>query len=454
MSTNLLDLTDEWVLGRDVVFTAVRELPMELRSRLECQEDDVAVSQLKERQPTRVVDLDMALLLEAFRSPCRIVDAVIAFSRARAQDPEKVLESAYPALCGFIANGLLRPPTRNGEEPAREGFVVGDLVGAWSIRRRLRILADTEVHQVVQNGTRGALKITGREPSVVGGMLTHEANVLQALGGSVAPRLLDQGTFEGRPFIVTEWCAGVPAPVVGEELRRHGNRAGMLSLCRSILRAYARLHAQGFLHGDVHPNNVLVAGDGDVRLIDFGLAHRTGAESERRGGVEFFLEPECVRAFLAGVRPPPCSERGEQYSLATLLYAVITGAQYLEFTLQREQGLRQIVEEEPRSFSQRGVDAWPEVEAVIGRALRKDPNERFPSVEAFEAALEGAEDRLATPSRMTVSAQLRQTKEDVLRTIRPLLGEGPPEAPFCSFNHGAAGIAYALYRMSVLEESA
>ena len=77
-------------------------------------------------------------------------------------------------------------------------------------------------------------------------LIRHEADILAALDGRVAPRLLADGDDHGRPFIAMTWQPGVDVDVAAAELREAGAQAarrGLLDLCRSILAAYAELHA-------------------------------------------------------------------------------------------------------------------------------------------------------------------------------------------------------------------
>src|SRR5262249_1513448 len=107
-----------------------------------------------------------------------------------------------------------------------------------------------------------------------------------------------------------------------------------------------------------------------------------------RGGVGFFFEPEYAAAALRkhhGI--PAASAAGEQYAVAVLLYWLATGAYYVDFSLEREEMLRQIAEEPPRPFAERGVEPGPQLERVLVRALAKDPGERFPSLAALAEAL-------------------------------------------------------------------
>ena len=90
-------------------------------------------------------------------------------------------------------------------------------------------------------------------------------------------------------------------------------------MCPAILQAYAQLHAQGVVHGDIHPNNILIDAAGQVCIIDFGLAKVLDPDFRsriQRGGVAFFFDPEYAAAVLAQQPPPAVTPASEQYALA------------------------------------------------------------------------------------------------------------------------------------------
>ena len=326
-----------------------------------------------------------------------------------------------------------------------------------------------------------ALAASAPRPKGLRGRLSHYLGAAGPRGGSdpVAPRLLAAGRWQERRFLLLEWCAGVDAQTAAAEARERGGgagRAAVLALCRAVAGAYAALHRQGALHGDVHPRNVLVPACGGVRLIDLGLATWRGGPAglapPGRGGVAFYLEPEYAAAVLADRTPPAVSAAGEQYAVAVLLYLLAAGAHYLDFSLERETMLRQIAELPPRAFAERGAGAWPELEAVLGRALAKAPVDRFPSLAALAAALQAVPVAatsapppmtLAAGSAASLATALRrpgpaaELLAEVLARVRPggpLWESGLREAPFASVQLGAAGVALALYRMALAREDA
>src|SRR5262249_20152199 len=164
----------------------------------------------------------------------------------------------------------------------------------------------------------------------------------------------DAGEFEGRPYLAIAWCDGIPATSAADALRlRPGadTRARLLALARAVAGAYAKVHERGVVHGDVHPRNVLVAHDGRVYLIPFGPADMAAGDTPggkpKRAGVACYFDPEYARSRRAGHRPPRATFSGDQFGLAALLYQLLTGSLYLEFSLEKDEMYRQIAEEPP-----------------------------------------------------------------------------------------------------------
>jgi hypothetical protein len=451
-------ITDPLVLPPDVVLAPVADLPEDVRRRLDPGRGDWAVTRPRTRSSSCLIDADAAALLEEFRSPRTIPEAVIRFSRARDTDPETVLTQAYPLLDRLLRSGFLVPEGAEEAEAILPSLFPGSEVAGFEVLACVQSLSDTELYQVRGEAGIAALKIE-RSPGQTGDLFAREADVLSWLAGEVAPRCLGTGDADGRRWLAVDWYPGTNAGAAAADLRRTGDQAGLLALGRALLAAYARLHERGVVHGDVHARNVLVAADGGLRLIDFGLSRREGQllETTRhgRGGVGFYFEPEYARAVLEGRPVPDASPLGEQYAVAVLLSFLLTGAHYLDFRLAKDEMLRQIAEEPPLSFAEQGVEPWPEVEAVLARALAKEPGDRFASMAELAAALAaveppGAPARSAEPS--AAEALLTRTLER-LEPDGPLFREGL-SAPRASVNFGAAGLACGLYRIALAREDA
>ncbi|HYN21109.1 MAG TPA: lanthionine synthetase LanC family protein [Thermoanaerobaculia bacterium] len=457
-----MSITDPLVLPPDVLLLPVAELSEDVRRQLAWEEGDYAVTRPRSRTPSRIIDAGAAELLEQFRSPITIVDAVIRFSRGRSLNPETTLEEAYPLLERLLASGFLVAEGSDGAQAIEQSLRPGDEIGGFEILECVQGLDDTELYQVRSATGMAALKI--ERPSAAGraaGDFAREAAILGHLEGSgIAPRLLAQGEIGGRHYLAVDWCSGVDGYVSAAELRQKEDRAGLLALARAIVDAYVRLHERGVLHGDIHPRNVLVSASGEVHLIDFGIARWEGSQGippAGRAGVAFYFEPEYAAPVRAGSEPPEVSVAGEQYGLGALLYYLATGAHYRDFPLEKDRMLRHIEEEPPLPFAERGVRPWPELEAILERALAKSPSERFPSLAALADALEAVSPpSAATPKAggATASEALLARVLDRLRPEGAIFRAGFPEPPRLSINYGAAGAACALYRIALAREDA
>src|SRR5215213_4162125 len=197
-----------FVLPRDVVTIPLRDVPLATRRHIGGEDDDVAVIRPGLRTPTRVVDAGTAALLGEFRSPSRIVDAIVRFSRAHDLDPATTLDEAFDALCTFANAGLLVSAESDATQPITASFGAGASIAGYEIRRAVQILEDTELYEARDGAGRAvAVKIARPNPSdLTRHMLDHEASVLRRLDGLACPRVVARGTFDRRPFLATEWC--------------------------------------------------------------------------------------------------------------------------------------------------------------------------------------------------------------------------------------------------------
>jgi eukaryotic-like serine/threonine-protein kinase len=453
-------ITDPLVISPDVVLIPVADLPEDVQTRFTHRQGDVAITHPRSRMPSQVLDARTAELLEEFRQPRTVVEAVIRFSRPRELDPERTLEEAYPLVARLLKLGFL---VCEGDQDAAGIHPLlhpGEEIAGFEILECLHILEDTELYSARGPAGLAALKIEHAvaEASAFNRLL-RERDILTLLDGHGAPRLLAAGEVEGRRWLALEWCPGVDAEGAAWEIRRAGpaGRPRLLDLCRAVAAAYLRLHQRGILHGDVHARNLLVDRDGAVRVLDFGYSRQQGAAGDPdrtpRAGVPFFYEPEYAEAVRAGEVLPQTSPAGEQYAVGVLLYRMASGAHYRDFSLERDEMLRQIMEEPPLPFVERGAEAWPELEAVLARALRKEPDERFPSLQELMEALASVE--LPNPG---AEVRGRPAAEALLARVLDLASEGGPwitaglPAPVASVNFGAAGIACALYRIAMARE--
>ena len=460
-------LTDPLTLPLDLLVVPVNELPKHIREKIECAEGDCALTRLHSRKPSLILDAQAVELLKEFRKPVTIVEAVIRYSRKKKADAEQTLEEAFPMLERLFREHLL---VTEGSEQARRiqpSLEAGMQFAEAEVLRCVQVCEDTEVYCVrTSDSETAALKVLrpNAQPEIAQ-MFNHEAEALERLDGSVSPKLLRSGMVSQHRYLLIEWCSGEECSIVAAKLRWSTSanvRQRLVRFCGAILDAYARLHAQGVIHSDIHPRNVLVGGEYAVKIIDFGLARVTGAENEfervLRGGVGFFFEPEYAKAVMVGAPPPHSSLLGEQYSVAALLYFLITGWHYLDFSLEKNEMLRQIAENPPLHFTRRGIQEWPELEQVLVKALSKHPSERFPSVAEFAEKLKSLgksePESVALCASSTVQSAYPDAEDMLQRVLArvdrggSLFESGLKAGPAVSVTYGSAGIAYGLYRIA------
>ncbi|GHF26647.1 hypothetical protein GCM10010218_04430 [Streptomyces mashuensis] len=155
------------------------------------------------------------------------------------------------------------------------------------------------------------------------GRFRREALLLEQLAHPGIPEFYAQGSFAGRPYLVMQWVEGV---TLHDFLKRHGALALPVAVAGAvqIARALAHAHAHSVVHRDVKPYNVMLADDGTVVLIDFGIAKPLTDEATRytRPGSTLgsfgYQAPEQIQALKA-------STRTDSYSLGCVCYKMFTG---------------------------------------------------------------------------------------------------------------------------------
>jgi serine/threonine-protein kinase len=463
-----MDILAPFVLADRVTFTLLSELPDAQRALIPADADSVVVTRLNGRASSKVVDPAFAALLLRFRTAGTIIDNIVAFSRERGADAETLLDEAYPLLVKMIDADLLQPAAARAQKDGAAALEAGQAWGAWRVVRLIHTLVDSEVYQLEgSDGQLFALKIAqAASDGRLRAALDREAHMLRRLEGSSTPTVVEDGSSFERPYLVSSWCKGVTAAQAAFRLRasEHASRCDqLLSLCRTVVHAYADLHRRGVLHGDVHPGNILVREDGGVSLIDFGLARlkQPGSapyDEAPRAGTNHFFEPEYARAWCAKTKAPLASEAGEQHIVAHLLYWLVTGTSYFPFSGVRDQGMRELSEAVPQPFSTVGCAPWPSLERVLRRALDPDPEARFPDMAAFAAELDQVKAAaVATPvSPAPTKRAIADRLQEQIDWFNPA-GAGYsalyPQAPHCSVNFGAGGAAYFLHRLAARFES-
>ncbi len=442
-----MNITEPFVLKDDVVLIPCADLSDDVRERIAYDDGDFTLSRLHGRALAQVIDGETAALLQLFREPRTIVEAVIENSRSFGRDPETSLDELLPHLGKFLENRVLVPAGSPAENESRPRFEAGARIAGWEIVRCAQLIEDSEIYQLRRGSDVAGLKIA--RTAAVRELFENETAILRHLDGSgVTPRVIDAGVVEERPWIIMEWAAGVDSGVAAAQ-RRH-DRAALIEICASIAAAYAEIHARGVVHADVHPRNIIV-GD-TLTLLDFGYSQFADRPSGvGRGGINYFFEPELHAAIRDGA-DAPATAASEQYGLAALFYLLITGEHYLDFRLEHDEMVRQIEHDPPVPFARRGLPPWPDVEAILFRALEKEPARRYATIAEMAAALAEARDRavaesLAAPVSEEAAAFLEATLQSFARG-GAMFETRYTKPPLASINFGSAGAAVGLLRIA------
>ncbi|MCB1008898.1 MAG: serine/threonine protein kinase, partial [Acidobacteria bacterium] len=313
------------------------------------------------------------------------------------------VEERFPSLLEFDASAdgdATTPSERVGVYRIRELLGEGGMGTVYLAER-----ADGSFEQTV------ALKVLRRR-EVSPGMrarFLQERQLLARLSHPRIARLLDGGvTSQGGPFFAMEY-------VEGEPIDRHcdARRATIeerLRLFDQVLDAVQFAHRNLVLHRDLKPNNILVTAEGDVKLLDFGVAkllESTPDTALTQAGDRWLTPDYASPEQLAG---EPVSTGSDVYSLGVLLHELLTGshpfgdlegaprrAAMLEGRVPRTGArLRQLAPETAREAALRrrtspralAATLRGDLDAILARATRKEPEERYRSVEAFRSDLD------------------------------------------------------------------
>ena len=221
--------------------------------------------------------------------------------------------------------------------------------------------------------------------------LAREREILATLDHEHIARLHDAGVdAQGRPYLAMEFVSGEPIDVFCRS--RSLSVRERIALLLQVMEAVSHAHARLVVHRDLKPSNILVSGEGQVKLLDFGIAKLLEAEGGRsseltqRAGLALtpdYASPEQIRG-------EPLGTGSDVYALGVVAYEMLTGTR--PYRLKR--GSAAEIEEaiataEPRLASDAATspDARHalrgDLDAVLRRALEKGVTDRYASVDAF-----------------------------------------------------------------------
>jgi serine/threonine-protein kinase len=222
----------------------------------------------------------------------------------------------------------------------------------------------------------------------------REARTAAAIRHANVATIYEVGeTVEGVPFIVMEYCEG---ETLSQRMRRRPIEAGeFLSIARQIAAGAAAAHEGGIVHRDLKSANIMIEPTGQVKILDFGLAKTLPTEfsatardssASRMFGTLHYLAPEQVRG-------QPADPRTDLFSIGVIFFQIATGQ--LPFNADAPlMVLEKIRDAEPEPFVARDPAFPTAATKIIGKLLKKEPDNRYQSARDLLADL----DELDTPT--------------------------------------------------------
>ncbi len=239
-------------------------------------------------------------------------------------------------------------------------------------------------------GRPAALKILPRgfDP-IQRSRLLEEARISARLQHPAIATFYEAGEQGGEAFIAMEY---VPGETLRARLRGGAlPSSDAIGLIASILEGLVHAHALGVLHRDIKPENVMVAGPNLGRLLDFGIAKQLSADAAGPATQETALTEAGAMIGTPGYMAPeqlqgsPANARSDLFSVGALLHEALTGRRLFDGASGSERMARVLTSTVPALEPQgapRGIDA------ILARALAKNPAERFASASEFLVSLQ------------------------------------------------------------------
>ena len=363
-------------------------------------------------------------------------------NRFRDQPPSSCCSARGRRLARRFATSMAEPRMQSNPVARLSPDLTGTTVGRFVIRERLGQGGMGEVYRAddVALKRRVALKRIGwprRADERSRKRLWHEAQLASQLTDPHIAAVYDVFEEGEELFIVMEY-------VEGQTLRRRLDRPlqmqEFLSIAPQCVAGLVAAHRAGILHGDIKPENIMLTPSGRVKILDFGVAHRSaGSESNttldtladgKFAGTVPYMSPEVLEA-------KESDARADIFSLGVVFYEALAGrnpfhAEGFLLTCER------ILHEEPAPLHEANSAVPAELERIIAKMLAKNPNERYAAVADLALDLRAVESSMA------------HSEMPVLRhPFTPPLKKAMPWAGACAFTILAAALLIPSVRQEL-----
>src|SRR5829696_6647405 len=248
-------------------------------------------------------------------------------------------------------------------------------------------MADVYCAEDTQLGRKVAVKLLYRrfaEDTEFVERFRREASSAAGLQHPNIVGVFDRGEWDGTYYIAMEYLKG---HTLKQLVRDHGAMPPELAvdITIQVLRAAKFAHKRGVVHRDIKPHNVILDEEGRAKVTDFGIARAGASDMTETGsimGTAQYLSPEQAQG-------QPVSPRSDLYSIGVMLYELLTARVPFEAESPVTIALKH-VSEPPIPPAELNPAISPALEAVVLRALEKDPARRFADADEFAAALQEA----------------------------------------------------------------
>jgi serine/threonine-protein kinase len=242
----------------------------------------------------------------------------------------------------------------------------------------------------------------------------HEARAAAALNHTNICTIYEIDEADGKYFIAMELIEGVSLKekITGGPLPLDTS----IDIARQIAGGLEKAHSRGIVHRDIKSANIMITGDGQVKIMDFGLAKSRGATQLTKEGTTLgttqYMSPEQARGHAV-------DHRSDIWSLGVVLFEMVTGR--FPFAGDYDQAvIYSILNEEPAALTGLRTGVPVELERIANKCLEKDPAERYQTASGISADLLHLE---RTRSAQTVTQQ-HGTKAPTKKTSRTWIGIG------------------------------
>ncbi|MGE0786718.1 MAG: serine/threonine-protein kinase [Sandaracinaceae bacterium] len=280
--------------------------------------------------------------------------------------------------------------------------MAGRQFGRYELIERIDIGGMAEVFRARQRGAAGFERVIAvkrilpyiAEDEEMRAMFVQEAKIAVQLNHPNIAQVFDLGQVDDHYFIAMELVEGQSLKALIERWRERGGPVPEDAACHMLVHVAEALHYAHFaedsqgrplnvIHRDVSPHNILLSYEGEVKVIDFGLAKAAGRAIQTRDGV--------VKGKLAYLSPEqaygkPLDRRSDVFALGICAWEIFTGQRLFKRDDERQTLLAiRNAEIEPVS---RYARVAPALEAIVSRALALEPEARFNTALAFREAIE------------------------------------------------------------------